>query len=107
MGAATEESAPDSSELNRLLTDIRETTVEPHALQQHAVLAFGRRASAQPPLHILLQDAVTLVGEVLHTEFGGVGELRGDTLVLAVHALGERNAFAAPHEHCCAVSDVA
>jgi PAS domain S-box-containing protein len=105
MAAATEDSAPHSSELDGLLTDIRQKPKESHALQQHAVLAFGRRASAQPPLTVLMQDAVTLVGEVLRAQRGGVGELQGDTLVLSVHSLGG-NASAAPREHRCAVNDV-
>ena len=54
--------------------------MEPRALQQHAVLAFGRRTNAQPPLAVLLQDAVALVGEILHAPLGGVGEVQGDTL---------------------------
>jgi PAS domain S-box-containing protein len=105
MGVATEASAPDSSELDRLLTDIRQTPIEPHSLQQHAVLAFGRRASAQPPLAVLVQDAVTLVGEVLHAQFGGVGELQGEWIVLSVHALAGGDASTAPRENRCTVSD--
>jgi PAS domain S-box-containing protein len=106
MELATEASTPGSGELDRLLTDIRQTPMELHELRQHAVLAFGRRASAQPPLAVLMQDAVALVGEVLHAQFCGAGELQGDILVLSVHAQGSAKP-AAPREHRCAVSDTA
>ncbi len=102
MEVATEASALDSDELDRLLTDIRQTPMEAHALRQHAVLAFGRRASAQPPLAVLMQDAVTLVGEVLDAQFCGAGELQGDTLVLSVQA---QSGSAAPRVHRCPASD--
>ena len=78
--------APDPTGLDQLLIDIKNKPMEPRALQQHAVLAFGRRTNAQPPLPVLLQDAVALVGEVLNAQLGGVGEVRGDTLVLTVTA---------------------
>ena len=51
-----------------LLTDIKQKPVADHALRQHAVLAFGRRTNAQPPLAVLMQDAATVVGEVLHAQ---------------------------------------
>ena len=56
------------------------------------MLAFGRRTNAQPPLPVLLQDAVALVGEVLHAQLGGVGEVQGDTLVLTVTARDDEQA---------------
>ena len=78
--------APDPTGLDQLLIDIKNKPMDQRALQQHAVLAFGRRTNAQPPLAVLLQDAVALVGEILHAQFGGVGEVQGDDLVLTVTA---------------------
>ena len=49
--------APDPS-LERLLIDLKNKPMDHRALQQQAVLAFGRRTNAQPPLPVLLQDAV-------------------------------------------------
>ena len=51
-----------------------------------------------------MQDAVTLVGEVLDAQFCGAGELQGDTLVLSVHAQGGDKASAS-REHRCAMGD--
>ena len=98
--------APDPAGLDQLLIDIRNKPMEPRAVQQQAVLAFGRRTNAQPPLAVLLQDAVALVGEVLDAPLGGVGEVRGDTLVLTVAARDAEGRGAAPQEHRCCVSDV-
>jgi len=57
-----------------------------HARQLSAVLAFGRRANAQPELSVLLQDAVALVAEILEVELSGVGRVieSGATLVQTV-----------------------
>jgi PAS domain S-box-containing protein len=105
MEPATAASAPVSDELDRVLTDIRETPQAPHVLRQQAVLAFGRRANAQPPLAVLMQDAVTLVGEVLQAQFCGTGELKDDVLALSVHAQGSEKPAA--REHRCGASDIA
>ena len=77
--------------------------MEPHALRQDAVLAFGRRTTAQPPLAILMQDAATVVAEVLLAPFGGSGELRGDVLVLSIYTMGSQDATS--RQHRCAMSD--
>ena len=95
--------APDPTGLDQLLIDIKNEPMEQHALQQQAVLAFGRRTNAQPPLPVLLQDAVALVGEVLHAELGGVGEVRDDTLVLTVMG---RDEGPGAQEHRCPLADV-
>ncbi len=71
MEAASLALDPDPTELDQLLIDIKNKPMELRALQQQAVLAFGRRTSAQPPLPVLLQDAVALVGKVLHNAFLG------------------------------------
>jgi len=102
MEVASVASPPDTSGLDRLLT---EKPMEPHALKQHAVLAFGRRTNAQPPLAVLMQDAVTLVSEILRTRYGGVGELQGETLVLSVHACHGDASSAAPRQHRSPAND--
>jgi PAS domain S-box-containing protein len=79
--------------------------MDQRALQQHALLSFGRRTNAQPPLPVLLQDAVALVGEILDAQFGGVGEVQGETLVLTVTARDDGGRPADPQEHRCSVSD--
>ncbi len=81
--------------------------MDDHALRQHAVLAFGRRTNAQPPLAVLMQDAATVVGEVLHAQYGGAGEVHGDALVLSIHALGGDCVSAKPREHRCPMNDAA
>ncbi len=97
--------APDETGLDQLRTDIKNKPKDERAMQQHALLVFGRRANAQPPLPVLLQDAVGLVGEILHAQFGGVGEVRGETLVLNVTALDDKGRPGDSREHRCAVSE--
>jgi hypothetical protein len=48
------------------------------ARRQAAVLAFGRRTSAGPPLSELMFDAVSLVGEVLDADLRGIAEIEAD-----------------------------
>ena len=74
-------------------------------VQQHAVLAFGRRTNAQPPLAVLLQDAVALVGEVLDTDLSGLGEIRGDALVMTITDCGHQRREEKPREHRLAAAD--
>lgn len=102
MHTATMEPPPDANGSDRPLKDAKQKPMDDRALRQHAVLAFGRRTNAQPPLAVLMQDAATVAAEVLHAQYGGVGEVQGETLVLSVHAQG---ANGAAHEHRCPVSD--
>ena len=44
-------------------------------LRQAALLALGRRATAHPPLSVLMQDAAALLADVLRADLGGVGVL--------------------------------
>lgn len=53
------------------------------AKQQAAILAFGRRTSAQPPLNVLLEDAAALIAEVLELDRIGVGQVDASEGVLA------------------------
>src|SRR5262249_322739 len=105
MRLATEASALAPEELDRLLTDIRQTPMEPHALRQQAVLAFGRRATTQPPLAVLMRDGGRVVGDVHHGGLGGAGELQGNSLAISVHALSGEETSATPREHRCSASD--
>lgn len=58
--------------------------LDPRARQQVALLTFGRRSNARPPLSVLMQDAVALAGEVLDADFRGVAELHSDGHGLAL-----------------------
>jgi PAS domain S-box-containing protein len=51
-----------------------------------ALLAFGRRANAQPTLAVLIQDAMALVAESLNIELGGFAEIiaEGKALLLRI-----------------------
>ena len=53
------------------------------AKQQAAVLAFGRRTSASPPLNVLLEDAAAMIAEVLELDRIGVGQVAQSGAVLA------------------------
>lgn len=67
---------------------------------QEALLAFGRRSTAQPALAVLLQDAAMLVGETLQAEWMGIAELRdGNQLVLQVSRAGPNVPFDGQHVH--------
>lgn len=46
--------------------------------QQSAVWAFGRRATSRPDLQLLIQDAVSLVTEIVEGELGGASEVTAD-----------------------------
>jgi PAS domain S-box-containing protein len=57
---------------------------EVRARQQAAVLAFGRRANAQPGLTKLTQDAVALLAEVLQAELSGASQVGKDGATLSL-----------------------
>lgn len=64
-----------------------------HARQQEAVLAFGRRVNARPPLAVLMQDAVALLTDVVGADLTGVATAEnGQTLVLSVSRAGPGDA---------------
>ena len=71
-------------------------TADPRVRRQQALVAFGRRANAQPPWDILMQDAVALVVHILGAELGGVGVVEGDALTMTVGACGRAVAENAP-----------
>lgn len=69
--------------------------------QHAALLAFARRASAQPEISVLLQDAMALLSEALDTELGGVGEVLPDrqTLVMKIAATDKHGKLVNPLTH--------
>jgi PAS domain S-box-containing protein len=78
--------------------------VDTRARQQEAVLAFGRRANARPPLAVLMQDAVALVTDIVDAELNGVGEIEsGQTLVLSVSRSGRGGNPAEPAVGRCSL----
>lgn len=67
---------------------------------QEALLAFGRRSTAQPALGVLLQDAAMLVGETLQADWVGIAEIReGNQLVLQVGRAAPNVQFDGQHVH--------
>ncbi len=78
-----------------------------HARQQAALLAFGRRANAKPPLDVLLQDAVAMLAEILETELMGVAQVVGDgaSLSLRVTSIASREQLPSPLIHESSLSD--
>jgi hypothetical protein len=54
------------------------------AIQQQALVAFGRRSSAQPKISVLMQDAAALIGEVLGVDMLAQGEVQGDAVTLTI-----------------------
>lgn len=78
-----------------------QTSVEDLSRRQAAMLAFARRASAQPEISVLMQDAMALLSEALGTELGGVGEILPDgrTLVMRVAATDKHGKLVNPITH--------
>jgi PAS domain S-box-containing protein len=64
-----------------------------NALSRHheALLAFGRRTTAQPALKVLIQDAAMLVGETLDADLLGVAEVCAEARI-ALRVATTRNA---------------
>ncbi len=84
---------PNSSALNDLrlvLADIEheEETLDHHAHEQVALLAFSRRASAQPSLVVLLQDAISMLVEVLEADLHGTAEVMNGGVSLSLTLAG-------------------
>lgn len=86
-----------------LLAEPGSNLATPEALvrRQAALLALGRRASAQPPANVLIQDALALAVDVLDADLGGMGELSPDreSLVLKVAATDKRGKLVHPVAH--------
>ncbi len=62
--------------------DLKPEELDDRARQQAAVLAFGRRSSVQPPVGVLMEDAASMIAEVVGTDRIGVGEvIRGGTAI--------------------------
>ncbi|MGQ9575755.1 MAG: GAF domain-containing protein [Thermoguttaceae bacterium] len=76
----TQPTAVSLSDLRTILAGLEgtEEQKDPRARQQAVVLAFGRRSSAQPPLAVLMQDAGTMLAEMLQADFHGIAQILGD-----------------------------
>jgi PAS domain S-box-containing protein len=91
--------------------DADPAAADPRLRRQQALVAFGRRTNAQPPLDVLMQDAVTLVSQIVGGELGGVGVVEGDTLAMTVvggrgrPAAAAGGAPAATQVHRCPLAD--
>lgn len=78
MPSSTENSMADGlAGMESLLAGLDQQAgpLDARAKQQAAVLAFGRRTSAQPPLNVLIEDAAAMIAEVLQVDRIGVGEV--------------------------------
>lgn len=85
MPAAHPDNRVDFENLGGVLSglDRKWDDLDANERQRAALLAFGRRATALPPLPILMQDAVALIAEVLRTDWSGSAEvLSGGQLLL-------------------------
>lgn len=83
--------AIDPANLQRILSglDGKPETMDPQSRQLAAVLAFGRRTNAQPPVSVLMQDAAALLAEMLQAELSGVARvIAGGTLMLTIFGPG-------------------
>lgn len=78
-----------------------QASVEDLSRRHAAMLAFARRASAQPEIGVLMQDAMALLSEALETELGGVGEVLpdGQTLVMKVAGTDNHGKLVNPITH--------
>ncbi len=79
--------------------------LEQRSLQQNALLAFGRRTNAQPPLPVLMQDAVALICEILSADRGGMGEVEGETLLMSLTTRDADGRTVDPQINRCPLSD--
>jgi PAS domain S-box-containing protein len=74
--------------------------LDPRARREAAILAFGRRTSAQPHVSLLMQDAGALLTEVLQADLNGVAKSVGsNTLMLTVSGGEEFGKLARPLVH--------
>lgn len=102
MSSSESPATADLGGASDFLSAIQEAALpkEAHARQAAAVLAFGRRANAQPPISILMQDAVALVSEVIGERLCGVGEVaRNNTLMLKVATTNSQGRLVNPVTH--------
>ncbi len=94
----------DAAGFGALLNELKTKPKDARGSQQ-ALLAFGRRTNAQPPLAILMQDAVALVGEILGADMGSVGEVRGEHLQLTATAWDGDGKASALRDHECPLDE--
>ena len=85
--------------------DLKPEQLDGQARQQAALLAFGRRTNAQPPVAVLMEDAAAMVAEIAGADRIGVGEvIRGGTaLSLKVAGIDRHGALVDPVTNECAM----
>jgi len=78
--------------------DLRPEHLDDRSRQQAALLAFGRRTTAQPPVAVLMEDAAAMVAEIVAADRIGVGEvIRGGTaLSLTVAGIDNQGTLVEP-----------
>ncbi len=81
--------------------DLKPEQLDDHAKQRAAVLAFGRRTTVQPSVTVLMEDAVSMIAEVIGTNRIGVGEVvRGGTAIaFRAATLDQRGGLSGTIEH--------
>lgn len=93
---------PTTTGLNDFRAILKELNGSPEevavrARREAAILAFGRRTSAQPQVALLMQDAGALLTEVLEADLNGVAEtLSQNTLSLTISGGEEYGKLARP-----------
>ena len=75
-----------SNDLHSVLAglDLKPVQLDERARQQSALLAFGRRSNAQPPVAVLMEDAAAMVAEICRVDRIGVGEVDQDGAALSL-----------------------
>jgi len=83
--------------------DLKAEQLDGRTRQQAALLAFGRRTNAQPPVTVLMEDAAAMVAEIAGADRIGVGEVihGGTALSLKLARLEKQGALIelATHEY--------
>jgi PAS domain S-box-containing protein len=68
--------------------DLKPEQLDDRARQQAALLAFGRRSNAQPPMGVLMEDAAAITAEILGVDRIGVGEVVSGGTAIALRVAG-------------------
>lgn len=76
--------------------ELKPVQMNERARQQAALLAFGRRSNAKPPIAVLMEDAAAMVAEIVRADRIGVGEVvqEGTTLSLKVGRIDKNGVLA-------------
>ncbi|MEE8451930.1 MAG: PAS domain S-box protein [Thermoguttaceae bacterium] len=88
MSSAEQTTAPSDNDLGGIVVELEPglQSKDLETRQRAALLAFGRRAGANPDKSILVTDAATLLATTFQSDFSSVGEVvaNGTTLMLKV-----------------------